>query len=117
MNPDNQPQPYNPETNPVFPDYPFGRPIGRPTGTGGFTQLPYYGGPTNPMQMPYYPEQDYGGVQKLIADPSYAIPGGQTPYRRGPYLPFEDIPEDNAPFIPIPRAQGLPMGFQNKFVS
>jgi len=113
----------------AYPENPFYRPPtygggmnipgapGNVAGTGGFIKLPYYGGPTNPMLMPYYPGQDYGGVQLLGASPSFEIPGGQTPYRRGPYLPFEDIPEDNAPFIPIPRAQGLPMGFQNKFVS
>jgi hypothetical protein len=35
MNPENQPKPYNPETNPFFPDFPFGR----PTGTGNFAQM------------------------------------------------------------------------------
>ena len=35
MNPENQPKPYNPETNPFFPDFPFGR----PTGTGNFAQI------------------------------------------------------------------------------
>ncbi len=121
MNPDNQPQPYNPETNPVFPDYPFGR----PTGTGGFATLPYYGGPTNPMQMPYYAGQDYGGVEQLAGGfrpGAYGeIRGGQSPYRFGPYLPYrgEEKKEEQTPFIPLPvqQAQGLPMGFQNKYVS
>ena len=107
----------------AYPENPFSRSprysggMNVPGAPGNLQTLPYYGGPMNPTPMPYYAGQDYGGVQQLTADPSYAIPGGQTPYRRGPYLPFEDIPEDNAPFIPIPRAQGLPMGFQNKFVS
>ena len=34
--PENQPNPYHPENNPVIPDYPGGR----PTGTGLFSMLP-----------------------------------------------------------------------------
>ena len=93
--------------------------------TAGMFKLPYYGGPMNPTQMPYYPGQDYGGVELLAGGfrpASYgAIRGGQTPYRFGPYLPYrgEERKEEETPFIPIPlqQAQGLPMGFQNKYVS
>jgi hypothetical protein len=108
MNPENQPQPYNPETNPVFPNYPFGR----PTGTGGFATLPYY-----------------GGVQQLAADPSFQIP--PTPQQlenRRNFNLFNDprfpgarrtrhLIEDTLKLPRTPFAQGLPMGFQNKYVS
>jgi len=33
---------------------------------------------------------------------NFPIPGGQSPYRQ-PYLPGENIPEEDIPFIPIPR--------------
>ena len=102
--------------NPRMPEIPkdiFNRPprygggLGIPgaPGNSGIFNLPYFpeqdrGGV---MTLPYFPGQNYGGVQQLAADPSFPIRGGQTPYKRGPYLPFEKIPEDNVPFIPIPR--------------
>ena len=96
-----------------------------PGAPGNLQTLPYQGGPLNPTPMPYYPGQDYGGVELLAGGfrpASYgAIRGGQTPYRFGPYLPYrgEERKEEETPFIPIPlqQAQGLPMGFQNKYVS
>ena len=33
---------------------------------------------------------------------NFPIPGGRSPYRQ-PYLPGENIPEEDIPFIPIPR--------------
>tara|TARA_Y100000004_G_scaffold152222_1_gene175303 strand:+ start:669 stop:1301 length:633 start_codon:yes stop_codon:yes gene_type:complete len=123
MNPDNQPQPYNPETNPVFPDYPFGR----PTGTGGFATLPYQGGPMNPTPMPYYAGQDYGGVQLLGASPSFEIPQGQG--RNPNYSIYNDPRLPGArnlrrklegilglPKYNFPQAQA-PANFDRKFVS
>ena len=54
----------------------------------------------------------YGDL--LAKSPSFKIPGGQTPYRRGPYLPFrgEEKREEETPFIPLPvqQAQALPYG-------
>jgi len=96
-----------------------------PGAPGNLQTLPYQGGPLNPTPMPYYPGQDYGGIELLAGGfrpASYgAIRGGQTPYRFGPYLPYrgEERKEEETPFIPIPlqQAQGLPMGFQNKYVS
>jgi len=65
-----------------------------------FYRTPRYGGGLNIPGAP-------GNIQNFLyrtATPSFEIPGGQTPYRRGPYLPFEDIPEENEPFIPLPLA-------------
>lgn len=86
--------------------------------TAGMFKLPYHGGPTNPTPMPYYPGQDYGGIELLAGGfrpASYgAIRGGQTPYRFGPYLPYrgEEKREEKTPFIPLPvqQAQVLPYG-------
>ena len=93
-------------------------------GNNNIQQLPYFGGALNPTTMPYVFGQDYGGPQNLpyiTATPSFEIPGGQSPYRFGPYLPYrgEEKREEEMPFIPLPlqQAQGLPMGFQNKYVS
>ena len=65
-----------------------------------FYRTPRYGGGLNIPGAP-------GNIQNFLyrtATPSFEIPGGQTPYKRGPYLPFEDIPEENEPFIPLPLA-------------
>lgn len=45
----------------------------------------------------------YGDL--LARSPSFEIPGGQSPYRYGPYLPFrgEEKKEEQTPFVPIPR--------------
>ena len=82
-----------------------------------FNRAPRYGGGLNIPGAP-------GNIQTLpyiTATPSFEIPGGQSPYRFGPYLPYrgEERKEEETPFIPIPlqQAQGLPMGFQNKYVS
>ena len=53
--------------------------------------------------------QEGGGplMQQTIAGvpdfDSRKIPGGESPYRK-PVLPREKSPEENIPFIPIPRA-------------
>ena len=79
-----------------------------PGAAGNLEKLPYYGGPMNPVLMPYSPGQDYGGIQLLAGGfrpAAYgAIPGGQSPYRYGPYLPFrgEEKKEEQTPFVPIP---------------
>ena len=41
----------------------------------------------------------------LAKSPSFEIPGGQSPYRYGPYLPYrrEEKKEEQTPFVPIPR--------------
>jgi len=65
-----------------------------------FYRTPRYGGGLNIPGAP-------GNLQNFLyktATPSFEIPGGQTPYRRGPYLPGESIPEENEPFIPLPLA-------------
>ena len=48
-----------------------------------------------------------GAPGNLAADPSFRIPGGESPYRFGPYLPFrgEEKKEEETPFIPIPLQQ------------
>ena len=38
-----------------------------PGAPGNIQTLPYFGELLNPTQMPYYPGQDYGGVQQLVA--------------------------------------------------
>ena len=45
----------------------------------------------------------YGDL--LAKSPSFEIPGGESPYRFGPYLPYrgEEKKEEQMPFIPIPR--------------
>lgn len=82
-----------------------------------FLRTPRYSGGLNIPGAP-------GNLQTLpyiTSSPSFEIPGGQSPYRFGPYLPYrgEEKREEEMPFIPLPvqQAQGLPMGFQNKFVS
>ena len=50
--------------------------------------------------------QERGGplMQQMIAgSPSFEIPGGKSPYRK-PVLPGERSPEEDIPFIPLPRA-------------
>ena len=65
---------------------------------------------STPMMKPFGDAQ----VNPIGRSPSFEIPGGQTPYRRGPYLPFsgEEKREEDEPFVPIPveQAQGLPYG-------
>ena len=80
-------------------------------GNSGVFNLPY--NPANDfggfMNLPYIPGSDMGGVQLLAGGfrpAAYgAIPGGQSPYRYGPYLPFrgEEKKEEQTPFVPIPR--------------
>ena len=41
-----------------------------PGAPGNIQTLPYFGEPLNPTQMPYYPGQDYGGVQQLAQAPA-----------------------------------------------
>ena len=88
----------------AYPENPFYR---APRYSGGLN-IP--GAPGNVQTLPY-----------ITATPSFEIPGGQSPYRFGPYLPYrgEEKREEEMPFIPLPiqQAQGLPMGFQNKYVS
>ena len=74
-----------------------------------FPRSPRYSGGLNIPGAP-------GNVQTLpyiTATPSYEIPGGQSPYRFGPYLPYrgEEKREEEMPFIPLPvqQAQNLPM--------
>jgi hypothetical protein len=94
----------------------------RPPVIYDFTENPFYRAPrySGGLNIPGAP----GNIQTLpyiTATPSFEIPGGQSPYRFGPYLPYrgEERKEEETPFIPIPlqQAQGLPMGFQNKYVS
>ena len=50
--------------------------------------------------------QERGGplMQQMIAgSPSFEIPGGKSHYRK-PVLPGERSPEEDIPFIPLPRA-------------
>ena len=50
--------------------------------------------------------QERGGplMQQMIAgSPSFEIPGGKSYYRK-PVLPGEKSPEEDIPFIPLPRA-------------
>ena len=80
-------------------------------GNSGVFNLPY--NPANDfggfMNLPYIPGSDMGGVQLLAGGfrpAAYgAIPGGQSPYRYGPYLPFrgEEKKEEQTSFVPIPR--------------
>ena len=50
-------------------------------------------------------QQNPGPMPGVIGGPSFPIPGGQSPYRQ-PYLPGEEIPEEDEPFVPLPLAQG-----------
>ena len=88
----------------AYPERPFYR---TPRYSGGLN-IP--GAPGNLQTLPY-----------ITSSPSFEIPGGQSPYRFGPYLPYrgEEKREEETPFIPLPvqRAQVLPIGFQNKYVS
>jgi hypothetical protein len=45
----------------------------------------------------------YGNL--FAKSPSFEIPGGESPYRFGPYLPYrgEEKKEEQTPFIPNPR--------------
>jgi hypothetical protein len=115
--------------NPLYRAPIYGGGMNVPGAPGNLQTLPYYGGPTNPMQMPYYAGQDYGEVQQLAADPSFQIP--PTPQQlenRKNFDLFNDprfpgarrtrhLIEDTLKLPRTPFAQGLPMGFQNKYVS
>ena len=94
----------------------------RPPVIYDFTENPFHRTPcySGGLNIPGAP----GNIQTLpyiTATPSFEIPGGQSPYRFGPYLPYrgEERKEEETPFISIPlqQAQGFPMGFQNKYVS
>ena len=63
--------------------------------TGAFMNLPYFGEPLNPTVMPYYPGQDYGGVQLLAGSPSFDLNYGRG--RDGTSL--EGIPNANDPVM------------------
>lgn len=55
----------------AYPENPFYRSprysggVNIPGAPGNIQTLPYFGELLNPTQMPYYPGQDYGGVQQL----------------------------------------------------
>ena len=55
----------------AYPENPFYRAprysggLNIPGAPGNIQTLPYFGELLNPTQMPYYPGQDYGGVQQL----------------------------------------------------
>ena len=51
----------------------------------------------------------------FISQLSFPIEGGSTPYKRGPYLPGENIPEETEPFVPIELAgsYGQPSGMSD----
>ena len=74
----------------AYPENPFYR---TPRYSGGLN-IP--GAPGNIQTLPY-----------ITATPSFEIPGGQSPYRFGPYLPYrgEERKEEETPFIPIPLQQ------------
>lgn len=44
-----------------------------PGAPGNLQILPYYGGVSNPIPLPYYAGQNYNQVQQLAADPSFEI--------------------------------------------
>ena len=79
--------------------------------TGAFMKLPYFPGQETGgvMNLPYFPGADMNDIELLAGgfrSGAYsAIPGGQSFYRYGPYLPFrgEEKKEEQTPFIPIPR--------------
>ena len=83
-----------------------------PGAPGNIQTLPYFGELLNPTQMPYYPGQDYGGVQQLAQGPN-------TPIRYYPGMGYGPYGPGNGGMQPTPMRQALvpPMGFQNKFVS
>lgn len=62
---------------------------------GAFMNLPYFGESLNPTIMPYYPNQDYGGVQLLAGSPSFDLNYGRG--RDGTSL--EGIPNANDPVM------------------
>lgn len=85
----------------AYPENPFYR-VPRYSGgdpnlgnTAGMFNLPYYGGPMNPTPMPYYPNQDYGGVELLAGSPSFDLNYGRG--RDGTSL--EGIPNANDPVM------------------
>ena len=57
----------------AYPENPFYRAprysggLNIPGAPGNIQTLPYFDELLNPTQMPYYPGQDYGGVQQLVA--------------------------------------------------
>ena len=79
--------------------------------------------------MPYYPGQDYGGVELLAGGLNHQINEGAKNrkirnirnLKEGTSGPEKDAAETNVktfrrtPITPWPK--GLPMGFQNKYVS
>jgi len=81
--------------------------------TGAFMKLPYFGEPLNPTVMPYYPNQDYGGIELLAGAPRYirgkfAPPGAiiKAPHIDSPYMD-EQIRRGFAPMTPpMPRLTG-----------
>jgi hypothetical protein len=104
MNPENQPKPYNPETNPFFPDFPFGR----PTGTGNFAQMPPSIEEFDLMNDPRFPgarrtreflRQTEQGVpldkrnmgREIFPVPLAAVGADQQP-AQGPFTPIKNYP-------------------------
>ena len=79
----------------------------------GVAKLPYYGGPMNPTLMPYYPGQDYGGVQKLAEMPRFirgnyrpgGVFGSPPPNLDSPYMD-EQIRRGFVPMTPPVRRPG-----------
>ena len=51
--------------NPFYRTPRYGGGLNIPGAPGNIQKLPYYGGLFNPTTMPYYPGQDYGGVQQF----------------------------------------------------
>jgi len=80
-------------------------------GNSGVFKLPHFPGqsPGGMMNLPYFSGADMNDIQLLAGGfrpGGYgAIPGGQSPYRFGPYLPFRggEKKEEQTPFVPIPR--------------
>ena len=96
--------------------------------TAGMFNLPYYGGPMNPTPMPYYAGQDYGGVELLAGGLNHQINEGAKNrkirnirnLKEGTSGPEKDAAQQMLKRLggpQLPLAQGLPMGFQNKYVS
>lgn len=119
--------------NPFFRSPRYSGGMNVPGAPGNLQTLPYYGVPTNPKQMPYYPEQDNSGVELLADMPRYIrgnfAPSGaiiKAPHIDSPYID-EQIRRGFVPMTPpparlpgpqlFPLAQQIPAGFQNKYVS
>jgi hypothetical protein len=111
MNPNNQPQPYHPETNPVFPDYPSGR----PTGTNRFAQQPYFGNVQEVAEMPRFIRGNYAPGGAIIKAPHLDSPYIDEQIRRG-WTPMTPPPGRSPGPQLFPLVQA-PANFDMKYVS